>query len=191
MSCSKLNCQDYVDCILNGGIEAERCSICFYKQYFGFIYRISRQYRISHEEAVSLYGYAIAVLNDRIRRGLFSCNTDRSHSNFVFQVMVNRSISANGRNEVSTIDIEDDGLRDILISTNVDGGDSYENIQLVRHCLDEIGERCKNVLLDWICGYSMADIAERNGFANANVAAVTRLNCFKRFKECIEKNYPV
>jgi len=54
--------------------------------------------------------------------------------------------------------------------------------------LFQLSEICKELLMDWSDGYSMDEIAVRNGLKNAHTARSKRYNCFKQLMTILQKN---
>jgi hypothetical protein len=52
---------------------------------------------------------------------------------------------------------------------------------------NELSDVCREVLMDWSDGYSMDDIAERNGLKNAHTARSKRYNCFQQLMEILQR----
>jgi len=68
--------------------------------------------------------------------------------------------------------------------------DSAERIKIINKCVNELGETCRKVLTYfYFDGMSMAEIAERVGFANTNTAKTKKYKCKKKLDEIVKSKY--
>jgi RNA polymerase sigma factor (sigma-70 family) len=68
--------------------------------------------------------------------------------------------------------------------------DSEERIKAIHECLSALGETCQKVLsYYYFDGMSMAVIAEKMGFANAETAKTKKYKCKKALDEQVKKRY--
>lgn len=68
--------------------------------------------------------------------------------------------------------------------------DSEERIKAINECIAELGETCRKVLsYYYFDGMSMAVIAEKLGFANAETAKTKKYKCKKALDEQVKKKY--
>ena len=52
----------------------------------------------------------------------------------------------------------------------------------------QLSEICREVLMDWSDGFSMEEVAARNGLRNAHTARSKRYNCFKQLMAILQMN---
>jgi RNA polymerase sigma factor (sigma-70 family) len=68
--------------------------------------------------------------------------------------------------------------------------ESDERIRIINKCVSEMGETCRKVLtFYYFDGMSMAEIAERLGFANTNTAKTKKYKCKKKLDEIVRSKY--
>ncbi|MEQ8359148.1 MAG: sigma-70 family RNA polymerase sigma factor [Cytophagales bacterium] len=68
--------------------------------------------------------------------------------------------------------------------------DSEERKKAINECIAELGETCRKVLTYYYFdGMSMAVIAEKLGFANAETAKTKKYKCKKALDEKVKKKY--
>lgn len=84
------------------------------------------------------------------------------------------------RNSVSLEELKQDILEP-------EDGNEEEELE-VGSFLIQLSGICRNLLLDWSEGYSMEEIASRNGLKNAHTARSKRYNCFLQFMDILRRN---
>ena len=68
--------------------------------------------------------------------------------------------------------------------------DSGERSKIINKCVKEMGDTCRKVLTYYYFdGMSMAEIAERLGFANTNTAKTKKYKCKKKLDEIVRAKY--
>ena len=68
--------------------------------------------------------------------------------------------------------------------------ESEERIKIINKCVNELGDTCRKVLTYYYFdGMSMAEIAERLGFANTNTAKTKKYKCKKKLDELVRTQY--
>ena len=68
--------------------------------------------------------------------------------------------------------------------------ENKERIKIINKCVNELGDTCRKVLTYYYFdGMSMAEIAERLGFANTNTAKTKKYKCKKKLDELVRAKY--
>ena len=68
--------------------------------------------------------------------------------------------------------------------------ETEERVIIINKCVNELGETCRKVLTYFYFDrMSMAEIAERLGFANTNTAKTKKYKCKKKLNELIRAKY--
>lgn len=71
-----------------------------------------------------------------------------------------------------------------------DGHDEQERIRIINQCINELGETCKKILFYFYYDdYSMDEIAEKLGFANADTAKTKKYKCKKELDKLIKTKF--
>ena len=70
------------------------------------------------------------------------------------------------------------------------GHDDREKYKIVKECIDELGDVCKEVLTYYYFdGMNMQQIAEKMNFANTDTAKTKKYKCKKKLDELIKSRY--
>ena len=68
--------------------------------------------------------------------------------------------------------------------------DRDERIKIINLCIDQLDETCKKVLMYYYYDrMSMANIADKLGFANTDTAKTKKYKCKKKLDEIIKSQY--
>ncbi len=68
--------------------------------------------------------------------------------------------------------------------------DSKEQIAAIRGCVNSLGETCRKVLTYYYFdGFSMKEVAEKLGFANADTAKTKKYKCKKELDKLVKAKY--
>jgi len=71
-----------------------------------------------------------------------------------------------------------------------DGHDEQERIKIINQCINELGETCRKILFYFYYDdYSMEEIAEKLGFANADTAKTKKYKCKKELDKLIKTKF--
>jgi len=71
-----------------------------------------------------------------------------------------------------------------------DGHDEKERVKIINQCINELGETCRKILFYFYYDdYSMEEIAEKLGFANADTAKTKKYKCKKELDKLIKTKF--
>jgi len=177
--------EKFIDSILAGGGVMQKTIDGFYHENFGLVYQKINSHKLVREEAIDAYSDAVTAFVENIRfnkfRGESKCRTYfiRIFNNKCIDVL--RKKATNNRDK-STIYLETMGTEPIQKAAEEDQGTG------IIVFMDQLTVICREVLMDWSDGYSMDDIAERNGLKNAHTARSKRFNCYRQLMAILRKN---
>lgn len=171
------------------GSYSERCKNekILYQQYFYFIEEGCRKHNLLHEDSFSAYTDAVMVAITNVTTNLFDGRS--SIKTYLYQIFSNKCIdlfrkSATNKQQVhKTAPVAEmleqlpDGAKTII--------DKLLNNELkekVKAQLNQIGEKCKEILLLFEEGLTDKQIAETLAYNNAAVAKTTRLRCLDKLR---------
>lgn len=60
-----------------------------------------------------------------------------------------------------------------------------EQANMLNTCISKCGGRCKEILLLWVTGYNMQEIADQVGLSSAAMARKLKHECFKKLKKML------
>jgi len=173
----------FIENILLGGNNMHKTIEWFYHENYSLVYKMTGSHKLSKEDTLDAYSDAITAFVENIRtlkfRGDSKCSTYfiRIFNNKCIDIL--RKKTTNRINE-NTIFLDDMKTEPILTIVNEEQED-------FSGFLAQLSEVCREVLMDWSDGFSMDDIAERNGLKNAHTARSKRYNCFQQLMEMLQK----
>ena len=183
-----MKCNELIAAIKEGGDKREQATKEFYKQYFGYVIKFSKQFGLEKEDVLSIYNEAVAELIYRIDEDKFDGTNEGACSSFVYQVCFNLSYSLKKKNERTIKNNENEDISSIEEDQILDfNSDFFDNDDL-RICFRKLKPKCQKILRLWAEGYSMKEIVEEmDTISNVNSASVTKHTCLKKLEDCIKK----
>jgi RNA polymerase sigma factor (sigma-70 family) len=168
------------------GVKRQQFSGILYEKHFEYIYTGVKRYNISFETAHDAYGDAIIKVCRKVQRGEF--RGESKLSSYLFRAFSNRCVDKIRRSASNLItdDIEEHyDLPDkaLTIMQELELQEQWEEVS--KH-LDELGERCRHLLIDTeYYGYSLQEVADRRGISNAATAGNLKYRCLKRLRKLL------
>jgi len=177
--------QNFIDGILTGGSVMQKTVERFYHDNFNLVYKTIGSHHLIKEEALDAYSDAVTAFVENIRnmkfRGDSKCRT------YFIRIFHNKCIDIIRKNATNRIDKDTISLDNMGMDLIQEVADEDQDISLPDF-LVQLSEICREVLMDWSDGYSMEDIAVRNGLRNAHTARSKRYNCFKQLMSILQRN---
>ncbi|GAB4405103.1 MAG: hypothetical protein OHK0039_05880 [Bacteroidia bacterium] len=172
--------------IRSGGESREAAARYLLETYVSFVPRIRRQFGLDREAALDAFTDAVLALVGQVATGVFE---ERSKvSTYLYQIFYYKArdvFKKNTTNRVSYLAAVPDQTHDDPPPD--EAADQAEALQTLVRELDRLGEPCRRILLDWgYWGYSMEEIARRNGLPGPEQAKKQKYKCLQR----IRKNLP-
>ena len=151
-----------------------------YKKYYRMMTKLVITNSGTEDEARDIYQDALIVFWEKARKGNLVLTS--KISTFIYSICLNlwrkelerkSRLSSEEKDDVEFIDIE-----------------KKERIQIIRACINELGETCKRILMYYYFDVlSMSDIAEKLGYANTDTAKTKKYKCKKRLDELVKAKY--
>lgn len=155
-----------------------------YKLYFPMVLHLVVINNGTEDEAKDIYQEAFIVLYESLQRPDFELRC--SIKTFLYSVSRNHWLKRLQAKKIKT-DLKD--VEEFI--PFVEDSVSIENeARLVRveAAMKQLGEPCRTILEDYyLNNMSMAAIAEKMGYTNADNAKTQKYKCFNRLKKIIEK----
>jgi len=182
--------------IINGLLETGNTRRQSEEQLFNrfayFIHEGMHKQGLLQEQAFDVYADTILSAIDKIRNGTFEGRS--SLKTWIYQIFHNKCVdqirkTTTIKNSIHrTLSISDllfqlsDTAKSILqqLSEQTDS-------ELLREKLKEIGDNCKQMLMQWADGCSDKEIAQEMGYKTADVVKTSRLRCLERLRQLYKK----
>lgn len=166
----------------------------FYLQYEYFIDEGRRKYHLTYEDSFSAYNDAVlSVINNIINNrydNKFLLKT------YLFQIFHNKCVDlirkiSNNKQKVNQSSTTPELLSHLpdTVKTAIENLIDQEKISLVTKYLEAIDEKCRDILLLSVEGYTDKEIAEKLNYNNAAVAKTSRLRCREKINKLLANNY--
>jgi RNA polymerase sigma factor (sigma-70 family) len=175
----------FMERVLSGGRLMHKSVEWFYHEHFKLVYQAIRKKRLLEEEAIDAYSDAITSFIENIRRHRFQGKS--KCSTYFIRIFNNKCIDIVRKKTTNNIDRNTVSL-DAVKKENIHNDSEEYEILNIADILVHLSKICRDVLMDWSDGYSMNEIAQRNGLKNANTARSKRYECFKQLKSFIQKS---
>jgi len=151
-----------------------------YKKYYRMMTKLVITNSGTEDEAKDIYQEALVVFWQKARSGTFVLTS--KISTYLYSVCLNLWRKELDRKSRLSHEQKD--------SPEYQDQESEERARIIRECIDQLGETCKKVLMYYYYDrMSMAEIAERVGFANTDTAKTKKYKCKKKLDEVIKSQY--
>ena len=142
-----------------------------YKKYYRMMTKLVITNSGTEQEAKDIYQEALVVFWQKARSGTFVLTS--KISTYLYSVCLNLWRKELDRKSRLSHEAKD--------SPEYQDQETEEKARIIRECIDQLGETCKKVLMYYYYDrMSMAEIAERLGFANTDTAKTKKYKCKKK-----------
>lgn len=180
--------QSIVAAIQKGGAEREKAVYYLFDTHLGFLHKVRKKQFLSLEEAQDAYADAVVKLSSQISLGKF--RGESKLSTYFYKIFYNKCVDVSRKKASNAItQVEEypelsDPAENLLHLMDV-----KDEAMQVRKLMGNMGENCKNILLDWAyMGYSMEEIAQRRNLKTADSARSLKYKCLKKLREFLLVN---
>ena len=179
--------QSLITQIKLGGQAREQAVQHLIQQHIGYISTLIRKLGVGTEEAQDAYTDSVITLMDHIEQDTFQGKSKLS--TYLYRIFFNKCVDLARKKTTNKglakftheIPNQPDRARDILHLLGV-----QEQVESLDKLMDRIGAKCKQILMDWgFWGYTMGEIAERNGLKHANSAKKQKYKCLQKLLELV------
>lgn len=158
----------------------ERVLDHLYKKYYKMMTNIVLSNNGTEQEAKDVYQEALIVFWQKAAKSDFVLTS--KISTYLYSICLNqwrKELERKSRHSGEMVDSE-------VYQTH----ESEEKSQIIRDCMAELGEVCRDVLsYYYFDGMSMQDIAEKMNFANTDTAKTKKYKCKKKLDQLIKSRY--
>lgn len=177
---------DIIQHIMAGGQIMENCLSYFYKQNIKYVQIMSNKLGVNHDDLFNAYSDSIIEFKDQIRNHQFKRKS--KCSTYFYSIFKNKCIDILRK---KTTNIIEHKLPEQIIDTD---DDIIQKLtfdvkqQYLQQVFFQLGDKCKSILMDWNDGYTMEEIAVKNGLLNAHVARSMRYSCIQQLMKIIQNS---
>jgi RNA polymerase sigma-70 factor (ECF subfamily) len=171
----------------SGGLSRHHFEKELYIAFFYLIKEAAKKYGIESEDASSIYSDTIIVIIKNIISGKFEGRS--SLKTYTYQIFSNKCVDLLRKKTTNKGKLEDTMPYDSLVYELPDETRSViqaiiaqDERQQIINRLQEIGDKCKELLLLFEEGYNDKEIAGHMSYQSADVVKTTRLRCLEKLK---------
>ncbi len=183
----KYTTESIIKAVRQGGRDADRVIDYLYQEHRDSFIRFVQSHNGDQEDALDVFQDALIVLVNNIERGVFK--GDSNIKTYLFSIgrrkwykCFNKKIRLSELNEkfssLPRVHAEDPWQTTLGDERNV----------LIGQLMDRLKEKNKQILLLWMEGYNMTEIAKRLGLKNAQVARNYKSRAMKELMSLLEEN---
>ena len=170
-----------------GGATRRNYEQKLYTLFFYLIREAEKKYGIQPEEAASVYSDTILAIIKNLVTEKFEGNS--SLKTYCYQIFTNKCVDLLRKRTTNRGKMENTMPYDSLVyelpdktRTIIQDLIAKDEKQQILEKLDEIGDKCKELLLMFEDGYNDKEIAEAMKYQSADVVKTTRLRCLGKLK---------
>ncbi len=183
----KNNTERVVREIREGGKSAEKAVEHLYEAYRSNFVRFVQSHNGDQEEALDVFQDAIIAVINNIERGAFK--GESNIKTYLFSIG-RRKWYKRFNKKMRDVELNQQ-LRTIPAVTTEDPWTatiSDERVVIVRKLMNQLKEKNRRILLLWMEGYNMTDIARLMGLKNAQVARNYKSRAMKELTTLLDNN---
>lgn len=174
--------------IQQGGAMREQWITRLYGKYFRFLHQGKAKHNISEEEAKDAYSDAVIAVSEQIAANKF--RGDSKLSTYLYRIFYYKCVDIiRQKPTLRKVELQEAAEFEVLEADPLDQVIREEQLAELEGYLDQIGGKCKELLLDWgYWGYNMSEIAERMGFKDNKSAISQKHKCMQKLKSLLSKH---
>ena len=178
-----------VQSIRAGGTARRLHENQLYGKYAYLIGEGVRKHWLSEDDSSMAYSDAVLTVIEHISSDRFEGRSELK--TYLFQIFNNKCVDLVRRNTTNKAQVyQANGLDDHHLNllpdetrTAVQQLMHQQDAQLLGQRLQELGDKCRQMLLAWGEGYKDADIAQQMNYQSAAVVKTSRLRCLQKLRE--------
>jgi len=157
--------------------------LAYRKKVLSYIVSLVRRYPEFKGQPEDLMHDAFIVLIHRVEQG-----DGQLQSLYAFWIGITRHLLFNQvRKDERILLVQEPDEIYLLNDENIEANYvQAESAELIKQTFDQLGDRCKQILLLWIQGYPMDEIATKVNLSGAPMARKIKFECFKKLKNLVK-----
>lgn len=171
-----------------GGAHRRPCENKLYEKYYYFVAEGVRKHRLDEEDCASAYSDAMLTVFENIGSGRFEGRSELK--TYLYQIFTNKCVDAIRKKTTNRSSVHDAVSLDDSLMQLPDAARSavqhliaQSDVEVLQRQLNEIGDKCRSMILMWGEGYSDDEIAQTMTYHSAAVAKTSRLRCLDKLRE--------
>ena len=184
--------RDIIYRLRQDGIDRKKGEEQLFSSYAYFIQQAMHNFSFTEDEAYNIYADTILAAINQITGGTFQERS--SLKTWLHQIFHNKCVDlvrkkATNKSSVHrTLSIPDMLLQMAdTAKTVIQEMMEKTDRELIKQKLNEIGQTCRQLLMQWAEGYSDREIAAAMEYKTADVVKTSRLRCLEKLRQLYKK----
>jgi RNA polymerase sigma factor (sigma-70 family) len=185
--------KEIADSLQQGGVNRRRAEEELFKQYNYFIKEGIRKYALTEDESFDAYSDTILVAIENIIAGSFQNRS--SIKTWLFQIYHNKCVDLIRKKTTNKHSVHNTRCVTDMLNNLSDAAKGIvqqlaekTDWETLRKKLNELGENCRQLLMNWAEGLSDKQIAAAMTYKSADVVKTSRLRCLEKLRQSYKFN---
>ena len=185
--------REIINGLLETGTTRRQSEEQLFNRFAYFIHEGMHKQGLLQEQAFDVYADTILSAIDKIRNGSFEGRS--SLKTWIYQIFHNKCVDLIRKTTTNKNSIHRTlSISDLLFQLSDPAKSIVQKLaeqtdsDLLREKLREIGENCKQMLMQWADGCSDKEIAQEMGYKTADVVKTSRLRCLEKLRQLYKNN---
>jgi len=178
--------QSLLEDIKKGGMKRQEAIATIYRdkklknQVIAFVKNNSGD----SDQGIDIFHEGIITLDDNVRKDKY--RGDGNLKGYLYSTCRFLWLNKLRRNKRVVYTEKEGALDQIVVDTPESLSIDEEQKSVLNNLLQQLGEKCQQILELWKLSYSMEEIAEKVGLGNAGIARRQRYNCYQKLLGIVE-----
>ncbi len=180
--------RDIIDRLRQGGIDRKKGEEQLFSSYAYFIQQAMHNFSFTEDEAFNMYADTILAAITQVTSGTFQERS--SLKTWLHQIFHNKCVDLVRKKATNKSSVHRAlSIPDMLLQMADTAKSVIQEMmektdrELVKQKLKEIGETCRQLLMQWADGYSDREIAAAMEYKTADVVKTSRLRCLEKLRQ--------
>ena len=185
--------RDIINNLLLDGINRKRGEEQLFNRYAYFIEQAMHKYSFQEDETFNIYADAIMAAITKITNRSFEERS--SLKTWLYQIFHHKCVDLVRKKTTNKSSVHRAlSISDMLLHMADTAKSVIQEMMertdkdLVKQKLKEIGENCRQLLLQWAEGFSDKEIATTMEYKTADVVKTSRLRCLEKLRQLYKKD---
>ncbi len=170
--------------IREGGGAKRKSAQYIFSTHQGMMHKIRTKLHLSSEEIKDMYADAVSTVIWNIDTNKFK--GESKISSYLYRILYNKSVDllrhSTTHKNVAYLELSENENSSTTeeVERMLESSLDAEKVKVV---IQKMGKPCSNIIIDWAYwGYSMSEIAQRNGLDDSDKAKKKKYTCMKKLR---------
>ena len=180
--------EDIIERLQTDSMQKRKAEEALFKKHLYFIKEGMNKYLLSEEEVFDAYSDTILYAIGSISEGIFEKRS--SLKTYLYRIFINKCVDLIRKKTTNKNSIhQTDSITDMLLKLADNGSTIIQrliektNTELLNILINELGDKCRQLLNLFADGYTDKEIAESLNYKTADVIKTSRLRCIQKLRQ--------